>query len=123
MKKTNFDIINQPIKGEVNKSTMEEDVKIIIGKDDEDKFDEIREYYLELIQDLISNEDFGEIADHANQIVEFERLFSFVRDYCHDEKLVFCEVCYWYELDNIDDLQKKRDAYYTKLRKHILRDM
>ena len=62
------------------------DVKIIIGKDDE---------------------DFATVAEYATQIAEYENWFWFVWLECPTEKLVFCKDYYMYALENIADLKEK----------------
>ena len=115
--------LTNAIKKDDEENVMEENVKIVIGKDDEDKFDEIKEVYYELIQSCLYDEDFVNIAEYAAQIAEYEDLFRFVRDHCHNEKLVFCLDIDTYILENIVDLKKKDDAYYAKRRKQILLDL
>lgn len=90
---------------------MVESKKIVITKDDEEKFDEIREFYCEEIQNCLDLKDYEGISGLADEIEYYDRLFSLLQNLLPDEKLVFSETLFGFDLENEAELTEKYGSF------------
>ena len=93
---------------------MVDKVKIVITKDDEEMFEEIREFYCDEIQNCLDWKEFDGISGLANEIEDYENLFWLVQNHLPDEKLVFSETLLGFVLENEADLRKKYNSFLDK---------
>ena len=90
---------------------MVESKKIVITKDDEAKFNEIREFYCNEIQNCLDFREFDGIGVLANEIEDYENLFWLVQNHLHDGKLVFFDTLLGFALENEADLREKYESF------------
>ena len=90
---------------------MSKSVQIVITKDDEEKFDEIREFYCDEIQNCLDLKDYEGISGLADEIEYYDRLFCLLQNLPPDEKLVFSETLFGFDLENEAELTEKYCAF------------